>query len=315
MEPGSFDWLWQEFGRSLEASYVAGQLGERDLDAELDRAFRNDRCMRESGHDATYRWFWPARTAPTGPPAINRCADMVSLDLNSLLYKYEVDLGRLEAELGGEPGPWCARAAKRFSLIKKYLWSAREGLFYDGFLTAQGPVPSGYVSATALYPLWASAEACENSAAPTLSAEEKSALVTNALAQLEAPGGLLASSRASRERFSARADRGWDYPNGWAPHQMLAWRALTAHGFQEDAQRLAFSWLYLLLTQLIDYDGSTLDRYDVVERSHAASVDRNGERGELDAAGFAWTNASFQVGFRLLDPAQRARLAQAMAGR
>jgi len=314
VEPGSFDWLWQEFGRSLEASYVAGQLGERDLNAELDRAFRNDRCMRESGHDATYRWFWPARTAPGGPPAVNRCADMVSVDLNSLLYQYEVDLARLEAELGGEPAPWCARAAKRFALLKKHLWSAREGLFHDGFLAAQGPVPSGYVSATALYPLWATTEACESGAPLTLSAEEKSALVTNALAQLEAPGGLLASSRASRERFSARADRGWDYPNGWAPHQLIAWRALEAHGFHEDAQRLAFSWLYLLLTQMVDYDGSTLDKYDVVERSHAADFDPDAERGD-QAAGFAWTNASFQVGLRLLDPAQKLRLAQAMAGR
>lgn len=320
VEPGSFDWLWQELGRSLETSYVSGQLGERDLNAELDRAFRNDRCMRESGHEATYRWFWPVRPAPSGPPPVNRCADMVSVDLNSLLYKYEVDVARLEAELGREPEPWCARAGRRFALLEKHLWSAQEGLFYDAFLGQQGPISTGYVNATALYPLWATAEPClpsggHASDAVGLSAEEKSALVTNALGQLEAPGGLLASTKSSRERFSARADRGWDYPNGWAPHQILAWQALEAHGFHEDAQRLVFSWLYLLLTQVIDYDGSTLDKYDVVERSHALDFDPESERGDLGATGFAWTNASFQIGLRLLDPAQRARLAQAMAGR
>jgi len=280
--------------------------------------------MRESGHEATYRWFWPARPSPGGLPPVNRCSDMVSVDLNSLLYRYEVDLARLEQELGREPQPWCQRAARRFALMKRHLWSAREGLFFDAFVSDQGPQATGYVSATALYPLWATAEACptETGAAAgaktgeaTLSAEEKSALVTNALAQLEAPGGLLASARTSRERFSARADRGWDYPNGWAPHQMLAWQALEAHGFHEDAQRLAFSWLYLLLTQVLDYDASTLDAYDVVERGHTADFDPSGERSDLAADGFAWTNASFQIGLGLLDPAQRAKLAQASAGR
>ena len=280
--------------------------------------------MRESGHEATYRWFWPARPSPGGLPPVNRCSDMVSVDLNSLLYRYEVDLARLEQELGREPQPWCQRAARRFALMKRHLWSAREGLFFDAFVSDQGPQPTGYVSATALYPLWATAEACPTETGPaagaktgeaTLSAEEKSALVTNALAQLEAPGGLLASARASRERFSARADRGWDYPNGWAPHQMLAWQALEAHGFHEDAQRLAFSWLYLLLTQVLDYDASTLDAYDVVERGHTADFDPSGERSDLAADGFAWTNASFQIGLGLLDPAQRAKLAQASAGR
>jgi neutral trehalase len=317
-EPGNFAWLWTELGRSLEASYSTGQLGQRDLNAELERAFQNDRCMRESGHAATYRWFWPTRPSPGGPPPVNRCSDMVSVDLNSLLYKYEVDLARLEQELGREPLPWCQRAARRFALMKKHLWSAREGLFFDAFVAESGPQPTGYVSATALYPLWATADACPTGAdggSTTLSAEERSALVTNALAQLEAPGGLLASARASRERFSARPDRGWDDPNGWAPHQLLAWQGLEAHGFHEDAQRLAFSWLYLLITQVIDSDASTLDAYDVVERGHRADFAPGDERSELAADGFAWTNASFQIGLALLDPNQRTKLAEATAGR
>jgi len=328
--PGHFDWLWQGLGRSLEPSYRLGQLGERDLGAELELSFRNERCMRESGHADTYRWFWPAQALPGQAAPVNRCSDMVGVDLNSLLYKYEVDLawlGARLAELDGAgsgatpPGAlnarhWCARARQRFALMKQYLWSSRDGLFYDAFVAASGPMLTGYVSATTLYPLWATTDACEGSSAAQspLSAQERSALVTNALAQLEAPGGLLAGSRASRDRFSPRPDRGWDYPNGWAPHQMLAWRALEAHGFHEDAQRLIFSWLYLLLTQVIDYDGNTLEAYDVVQRTRTSS-DVGAERGDLAASGFAWTNASFQVGLSLLDAPERARLAQSVARR
>ena len=64
-----------------------------------------------------------------------------------------------------------------------------------------------------------------------------------------------------------------------------------------------------------NYDASTLDAYDVVERGHTADFDPSGERSDLAADGFAWTNASFQIGLGLLDPAQRAKLAQASAGR
>jgi len=66
---------------------------------------------------------------------------------------------------------------------------------------------------------------------------------------------------------------------------------------------------------VLDYDASTLDAYDVVERGHTADFDPSGERSDLAADGFAWTNASFQIGLGLLDPAQRAKLAQASAGR
>lgn len=329
-EPGHFDWLWQGLGRSLEPSYRTGQLKQRDLGAELELAFRNERCMGESGHADTQRWFWPAQATPGQAPPVNRCSDMVSVDLNSLLYKYEVDLAWLGARLaeldgagsGGTPprAPearlWCGRAKQRFALMKQHLWSPRDGLFYDAFVSPSGPVMTGYVSATTLYPLWATAEACEGSSAAQspLSTQERSALVTNALAQLEAPGGLLAGSRASRERFSPHSERGWDYPNGWAPHQLLAWSALEAHGFHEDAQRLIFSWLYLLLTQVIDYDGNTLDSYDVVQRTRGSS-EAVSDRGELAASGFAWTNASFQVGLSMLDAPERARLAQSVARR
>src|SRR5690606_15417182 len=96
VEPGHFDWLWAQTGRSLERSYASGTLAERDLVAELDEAFEHDRCMRESGHDTTYRWFW----AEAGRAPESRCAEMLTVDLNSLLYRYEVDVAFLLAEAG-----------------------------------------------------------------------------------------------------------------------------------------------------------------------------------------------------------------------
>jgi neutral trehalase len=340
VEPGHFDWLWQGLGRSLEKSYQSGNLGQRNLVSELDTAFKHDRCMRESGHDTTYRWFWSSPGSDS-PPA-NRCADMISVDLNSLLYKYEVDMAFLLGELGAPldgvkaTGPdaarrpdlaaappafvWCARARNRLELMKRYLWSARDGLFYDALLEPSGATRTGYVSATTLYPLYATSEACGtgNAANALLRPDERSLLVTNALGRLEAPGGLLASDRSSRDRFSTQDDRQWDYPNGWAPHQMLAWYGLEAHGFRQDAERLISSWLFTIASNVIDHNGTIPEKYDVMRRTHAVFAEYGNVGTDFDyitREGFGWMNASFEVGLARLSAEERRRLSQSLATR
>ena len=49
---------------------------------ELDAYFMHDRAVRESGHDTTYRLE-------------GRCAFLNPVDLNCLLYQYELDIGRV----------------------------------------------------------------------------------------------------------------------------------------------------------------------------------------------------------------------------
>lgn len=346
VEPGHFKGVWQAAGRSLEASYRARVLGQRDLEQELDEVFRHDRCMRESGHDTTYRFFWRQERSvgPEQAEWTNRCADFATVDLNSLLYRYEVDLAYLRGETAGSsgeagveaaagkragllharPAAWCARARTRLELMQRHLWSASDGLFYDAFVSAQGTTQSGYVSATTLYPLWATAHTC-NAAPPgstsgpeALPASQRAALVESALALLEAPGGLLSTAQASRERFSTQADRQWDYPNGWAPHQMIAWQGLLAHGFQEEARRLAFRWLSTVLKNVVDFNGTIPEKYDVVRSSHAVFAEYGNVGTEFDyiaGEGFGWVNASFQVGLKLLSAEQREELLGALATR
>ena len=41
------------------------------------------------------RWFWKAADASGQERFVNRCADMITVDLNSLLYRYEVDVAHL----------------------------------------------------------------------------------------------------------------------------------------------------------------------------------------------------------------------------
>lgn len=55
--------------------YNAGEVHE----PKLDEYFLHDRAVRESGHDTTYRFE-------------KRCANLGTIDLCSLLYKYEIDI-------------------------------------------------------------------------------------------------------------------------------------------------------------------------------------------------------------------------------
>ncbi|KAJ3221060.1 alpha,alpha-trehalase nth1 [Chytriomyces hyalinus] len=69
----------------FEKMYVRGDIQEPELDAY----FVHDRAARESGHDTTYRFD-------------ATCANLATVDLNSLVYKYETDLSELIAdEFGG----------------------------------------------------------------------------------------------------------------------------------------------------------------------------------------------------------------------
>src|SRR5437660_5992961 len=130
VEPGRFDGVYASYAAGLgkelktfESEYRSGKL---DV-GELDAYFSHDRSMRESGHDASYRLE-------------GRCADLVTVDLNSLLYKIETDIARtLEKEFSGtlvsgpgrveESARWYKRAEKRKDLINKYLWNRERGMF------------------------------------------------------------------------------------------------------------------------------------------------------------------------------------------
>ena len=300
-EPGHYDWMVRPVARRLDMDpgtfvqlYNSGMLSEPEVDDWLT----HDRAMRESGHDTTYR-------------LIGRCAHLNTVDLNALLYKYETDIARLlQHAFGGSftlkdghrhtAAQWQERAQKRRERVNRYLWDESRGLYFDYDFVRQER--TGYVSATTFYPLWAGL------AGP----EQAQRLVETGLPLLEAAGGLLSSTESSRGAISeTRPQCQWDYPFGWAPHQMLVWQGLLSYGYDTEARRLAYRWLYTLLRNAVDYNGVLAEKYDVVRRTHRVNAEYGNVgtsfRG-LPEGGFAWTNASFQVGLALLSPALRTAL-------
>lgn len=304
VEKGHFDAIYRPYAeqynldvRTFEQKYKAGEF----TIPQLDRFFVHDRCIRESGHDTTYRWDWQG----------DRCADFVTVDLNSLLYKTEIDIartiekifgGKLKMEDGSEEmsGEWYARAEKRKQLMTQLLWDKEAGMFFDyDFVNKKR---YAFVSATTFYPLWAK----------VATKEQAEALVNKALPLLEMPGGIAGSSEKSAGFISVtRPARQWDYPNGWVPHQMLAWTGLLNYGYETVAQRLIYRWLFTITRNAVDYNGTVPEKLDVVKRSHEVFAEYGNVGTEFEhitTEGFGWMNASYQVGLKYLSPDLRTRL-------
>ncbi len=290
----------------LEQAYTSGSLNAPALDA----FFVQDRCVRESGHDTTFRWFVDGE---------ERCADHVTVDLNALLFRYELELAQSYFELGDDESKtlsrsYCQRAEARQRLMQRYLWDDERALFADYDFVRQRR--SSYVSATTLYPLWASIPSV--CGVQLVTDAQARRLVAAALPLLEGAGGLQATSPESVAKVVAPTvvelkggvvERGapgrqWESPNGWAPHQMLAWAGLQQYGFGDDAKRLIRKWIGMIAANAADYHGTVPEKYDVQRRSHRVFAEYgnvNTEFSYIAREGFGWMNASFIVGSSLLE--------------
>ena len=278
----------------FEAGYKSGEI----IDKELDEYFVHDRSVRESGHDTSWRLE-------------NRAANLNTVDLNSLLYKYEKDFealieeyfdGSYKTALGKKYTSvyWHQKAEKRKQLMDEYLWNEKAGSFFDYDFVREEQ--TGFISATNLYPLWAGL-------ASKAQAEQ---MVKELREHLMAPGGILSTAKTSVEETATnKVQRQWDYPNGWAPHQMLLWQGLLNYGYETTAYELIYRWLYMITKNAVDYNGTIPEKYDVVDRTHKVYAEYGNVGTEFDyitTSGFGWMNASYQLGLELLPPEYREKL-------
>ena len=292
-EKGHFDEVLQEFAseHNLEVEEFVEKYQSGEIEAaEVDEYFRHDRSIRESGHDTSWRLE-------------NRAANLNTVDLNSLLYKYEKDFEYLIGEYFDEEFTtasgrtytddyWEEKAETRKNLINKFLWDENAGSYFD-YDFKKGE-KTGYISATNFYPLWAE----------IASEEQAEEMVENLMEDLKAKGGILASAKSSVEaNATSEVQRQWDYPYGWAPHQMLLWEGLLNYGYEEEAHELIYRWLWMITKNAVDYNGTIPEKYDVIDATHKVYAEYGNVGTEFDyitTSGFGWMNASYQLGLELL---------------
>ncbi|CAG8515163.1 8772_t:CDS:2 [Ambispora leptoticha] len=282
-EASHFDHVILPFARRMGLTikeYAEKYQNNEIHEPQLDEYFLHDRAVRESGHDTTYRFE-------------KRCAHLATIDLNSLLYKYEIDIGEtirdifndnfvLENGAIEKSDEWFKRAERRKALIDKYCWNEEKSLYYDYDTVKEEQ--SVYETVTAFWALWAGC-ASKDQAEKLVGTEESRGTIT-----LDRP------------------NRQWDYPFGWAPHQMMAWRGLEIYGYKNEARRLAYRWLYTITKSFVDFNGVVPEKYDVVSLGHLLDVEYGNVGTDfkfVPREGFGWMNASYQVGLSYLTQHER----------
>ena len=292
VEPGHFDDVLEPYAkkynlpiREFEKQYLNRTL----VDAELDVYFVHDRSLRESGHDTTDR-------------LINTCANLNSVDINSFLYKYEKDIAYLIKEyfynvfqvgdLTYTSEEWEAKALFRKEKIDELCWNEELSMYFDYDFVNKKQFP--FEAATTFFPLWAGL--CNE--------HQAKKLVEIALPQFIKAGGITGSTKASSDSFSKEApQRQWDYPFGWAPHQILLWEGLINYKFFNKAQEMVYRWLWLITKNAVEYNGTIPEKFDLEISSHKVFAEYGNVGTEFDyiaKEGFGWVNASYQYGLQIL---------------
>jgi len=293
VEPGHFDDVLEPYAkkyklpiREFEKKYLERTL----VDAELDLYFVHDRSMRESGHDTTNR-------------LINTCANLNSVDINSFLYKYEKDIAYLIKEYFYDTfqieeviytsEEWEQKALSRKDTINELCWNEESSMYFDYDFVNNKQFP--FEAATTFFPLWA--KLCDE--------HQAKKLIEIALPQFIKSGGITGSTEASIANFPKDGpQRQWDYPFGWAPHQMLLWEGLINYNYLDKAQEMVYRWLWLITKNAVEYNGTIPEKFDLEISSHKVFAEYGNVGTEFDyiaKEGFGWVNASYQYGLRILD--------------
>ncbi|OIR59185.1 MAG: alpha,alpha-trehalase [Amphiamblys sp. WSBS2006] len=271
------------------ARYDAGKIENK----ELDSYFATDRSMRESGHDTTYRF-------------VGVSDSLCTVDLNCLLHRYETGIADLlDRYLGGRinTGKTCwtsatfrAAAEKRKERINTLMWDEKAGMYFDyNFVLKKKHT---YLSVTAFWALWAG-----------VASGRQAGRLTESIHLFEHRGGLACGTKESRGVLSKeRPARQWDYPIGWAPHQIFAWEGLATYGYRADAGRLAYRWLYMVLKEFVGFNGVIPEKYDVVACTHKVEMEYGNVGTDFEYVareGFGWVNSSIIVALDFLDSGDR----------
>jgi alpha,alpha-trehalase len=222
----------------------------------------HDLAEAESGWDMTTRFEGQA-------------LNYIPIDLNCLLYKYEVDIARAY-ELFGEIDTrdvWLEKSKIRASQVSLELWDPKKGFFFD--LNYGTGEHSEVMSLASYYALWCGL-------ATTDQAED----LADSLDVFIKDGGLTTTTNDQSDD-DRDIPKQWAYPNGWAPLHWIVVEGLEKYGYREQAEEVARKWLKTNL-DYYKYFGVFREAYNVVE-----PLELPVSGVYPPQTGYGWTNGVF----------------------
>jgi alpha,alpha-trehalase len=216
------------------------------------------RAVGESGWDNTPRF---------GDDA----TQVIPVDLNCQLYRYELDLAAFSDLLGekDEATTWRARADKRRHLINRYMWDDSSGFYWDYDLQTGTRLQGTPRSLASFVTLWAG-----------VADQDQAARLVEHLPAFEYEHGLV----ACEEGWSDGTEH--NYPTGWPYSHWYVCDGLRAYGFHDESSRIAMKWLRLIANEFTQ-TGAIRERHNVVDPNVPLPGRYPPQRG------FGWTNGVF----------------------
>lgn len=248
----------------------------RGLSRYYDINVLHDLAEAESGWDMTPRFE-------------RKCLDFLPVDLNALLYKYEMDFAHAETIFGNQKAAneWVKKAERRKKAMNDLMWGKLRGFYFD--YNYQRSVLGDVWSLAGFYTMWAG-----------MASEAQARRMVENLSRFEKKGGLATTMRPLIDTYSLfgsiRAQ--WAHPNGWAPLHYFVVEGLKKYGYHAEARRIATAWVKTN-TDWFSRHGVFLEKYNVVNPTKKPV-----EGLYPSQTGFGWTNAVFLCfveDFRLLE--------------
>ncbi|MGB5402747.1 alpha,alpha-trehalase TreF [Robiginitalea sp.] len=251
----------ESYGEDVKLAENLPKTERNDLYAQL-------RAAAASGWDFSSRWY-----AREGEFASTNTADLLPVDLNSLIYSMEIQLAegyRTRGDVAAAKA-FEARAESRKERINKMMWDPQLK-FYKDFNFASNS-RCGEMTLAGVYPLYFG----------IASKSQAAGVVERLVADFLKPGGLVCTLRVTGQQ--------WDAPNGWAPLQWMAVKGLLNYGYTEEAREIMQRWL-ALNERVYREEGKMMEKYNVSDTTLSSG---GGEYPTQD--GFGWTNG-VALGFR-----------------
>jgi alpha,alpha-trehalase len=256
---------WDDRDTPREEGYMEDVMVAAATTRPASEVYRELRAGAESGWDFSTRWLDNPQDLST-----IRTTAILPVDLNSFMFTLETQIERLSLASGDveAAATFHEYGLRRRAAINQYLWSDREGAFFD--YDWQRDEPRAELSAATAVPLYVSL-ATRAQAYRTARAIE-SRLLTS--------GGMLTTEQTSAQQ--------WDRSNGWAPLQWMAVRGLRRYGEHVVSQQIAHNWIETV-GLLYEREWKLVEKYSLL--SPYESRVGGGSGGEYPLQdGFGWTN-------------------------
>ncbi len=253
----------------LVPEYQLNRYGNRDIGYPQP-------SEQESGWDMTSRFY-------------NRCNEFLAVDLNTFLYKYEIDFAQAAKILGNktEEDHWLRVAESRKQRMQLF-WNEEKGFFYDYDYVHKEQ--SEFESLAGFVPMWAG-----------LATPQQAEKMVQKLPEFESEYGLFITREQSLPPIldlsifpnpfqytmeSIVKPKQWDYPNIWPPLEYLTVIGLLKYGYIDDAKRIMTKSLNAHIHAFEKHQG-------LLEKLDGLTGDMPPTYWYPTQVGFGWTNAIF----------------------